>query len=351
MRGVRNLSGVAGPNASLAQAGSVGGRRVLPNTGPKDPASLIVTHTLDITGDFTGAMNTNSNGQSLAVKGNTVYVTDEIQSRIVAFDYSNPVDPKVASHYTDSAMGNLHRLYVEGDHLYASAGGKLNVFDISDPNTLNFLGSHSHSHYSSLGYLTGDGSGYLFGGRVGGTEGIISVDISDPANPIARDLDTALDTYAFRWLDYANGTVYIALYNNGTIARYDVSNPLNLTYIGSTAGAGANANGEFTITPDKQNLLWVHQTADRLKVGDVSTGGLSIIGSVDFSTTHTAEGVLAVGNTAYVFGVAMRAVDISDPATPVEVGFVDNGGSMTSAVIVADAIVGLQSPNTLVTIQ
>jgi hypothetical protein len=118
-------------------------------------------------------------GNQIAIDGDTAWVASGGIDGLRAIDISNPLDPQ--------QLGSIFGLYIEqfkiqDNYAYIAAGDEsnypgLNIYDISDPASPQFLSNFWA--YQTRGADMQDNYAYI-----SGNGGIVTVDITDPYNPI-----------------------------------------------------------------------------------------------------------------------------------------------------------------------
>lgn len=167
-------------------------------------------------------------------------------------------------------------------------------------------------------------------------QGLWIYDISDPINPIALGNFTDLQSES-RGLHVVGAYCYVGEAWNG-LAIYDISDPANPTRV-------ALYNTDADISPGEPAEFHCGRVVDGLAYWGAGNHGLVIVDVADpanpvgvsyagecfisprypAGTYDWARGATAKGNLAFLGDnrVGLRIFDITDPATPVEVGFYD----------------------------
>jgi hypothetical protein len=216
-------------------------------------------------------------------------------------------------------------------YLYTGEGSEIRVYDVSTPDKvaqLNWVSGVPHSSIGQLDtkYFVNDLSSvdhYLYIT----TEGrFIIADISTPATPvILSSIENTFDT--FRYPMYATeirgNYAYLSLQGKG-IMVIDITNRASPTVIRTVTLAGNNVPKRLT---SSGQYLYVGLDGDkRMDILDLaSPSNPVIVGSyaptIDL-TTSTFSGVAVKDNVAYIaeYHWGVRAVDVSNPRNPVEIG-------------------------------
>lgn len=105
---------------------------------------------------------------------------------VTLLDLTDPAHPTVITRYTEGLTSGVHNVWVEGDLLYAVAGGPLKIFDISDPTAPEPLSEfHGGSSFIHDVYVR-DGLAFVSHWDAG----LVIVDVGNgvaggsPANPV-----------------------------------------------------------------------------------------------------------------------------------------------------------------------
>jgi len=215
----------------------------------------------------------------VAVAGDYVYVTDEEDLTIV--DVRDPAHPIVVE--TAVTPGYARAVAVKGNHVYIGDGYDVRVFDVSNPANPAQVGMMTPSPADAVRAIAIVGD-YAY--AVGWVGGLHIIHIADPTNPVeVGNYDTpglARDVAA------AGPYVYIA---DNDLLVVNVSDPAHLALAGSYAIPGS-----------------------------------------------TARSVAVSGGYAYVggyspMGCSLNVVNISNPANPIETGYIDVPGTPTGVAV------------------
>ena len=224
-----------------------------------------------------------------------------------------PLYPSFAdSVYTPDAAWDV---VVEGDHAYVAAwGAGLQVVDINDPDSIEFVGI-----YDTPGLACGVAVSGNYAYVADYTSGMQVIDISDPTGPSLVGFyitaGTAMD------IAVAGDYAYVAGSNVGVYAL-NITVPMNPTFGGFT-GTPGSAEG-IAVAGD---YAYVADKTSGLQVIDISTPtSLYIAGSYD--TPGYAYGVTVEGDYAYVtdYSYGLQIFDISDPTNPAPANTQDTPG-------------------------
>ncbi len=158
-------------------------------------------------------------------------------------------------------------------------------------------------------------------------------DVSNPANPVRTDAEiTADDFYGVVTVDEANVAYTIGGQTNNQLRVWDVSNPSAITQVTTRS---LNALGY---------VLWIDGTylyagaANGLRIFDITNPSAPTLVTA-FNPGTEARGVTVIDTYAYLAtphdGKELLIVDISNPASPNEVGSYDLSGSVDGLSVAA----------------
>ena len=234
-----------------------------------DVSGLIVADVSDATNpDSVGAYALPSAAEDVLIDGSIVYVATGLNG-VYSIDISNPAFPALLDNFPMSA-GGLRR---DGNRLYVSAyTSGFSILDITDPANLSLIDSYDTPGNTYNIEVAGS---YVFAGTY--AEGIEVV----RRNHVIPDLV-------------------------GSPATVSTGNAVNdLDAAGGLALVSSDAGLEI-------HDIWASGTLDPAVVG---------------TFPQPARGTDVEGTLAYVasLGFGLRAVDVSDPTTPTQVGIVPTG--------------------------
>lgn len=145
--------------------------------------------------------------------------------------------------------------------------------------------------------------------------GLIVWNVTDPANPIKKAAVKGIDVENVASAGNVVGTSFYS-----SIRFYDITNPESPVAKGSTptfktGNEGFSIVGNYAYVPDGDSLkiFNISNLNTPILISKIKTGGYGYITSV-------------VGNYCYVAseGTGVRAINISNPAVPVEAGYYDD---------------------------
>ena len=294
---------------------------------------------IDVTSDpanpaLIGAFDTHATIYGVKVFGTTAYLFDAGEG-LIALDVSNPAKPVRLGGYHSPAY--LRKMKKIGDLLYVSdTWNGFTVLDVSDPHSTPTVVGIYQTPVSSPGIALGnwgldvrDGMAYL----AEGLNGIEVVDVSNPANAVSAGAVNGVTAMDLKLNPTAippfTDILHVGTRPGAWLVNFDVSNPSNITEIGSAFLGGGDARVyDIEVTPDGQYAHVARSLA--LQVVDVSvpkapdviyTGGpddvleIALDGNIRYLANSDDSGCDDIG--------AMHVQDIFDPASPSDLVIVD----------------------------
>jgi len=167
--------------------------------------------------------------RKLVKQGNTLFVADG-DNGVVVLDVSNPLVPTfVPSPYVIPYVWDVD-LY--GGILVVACDDGLRTIrvGIGITNIANTVFANTFTDFQAWDVRVKDNIAYV----VGGADGLYTLDVSDPNNPILLDQDVQGGTPFYRKLDIQGNFAFIADYGNA-FRIYDISDPNNINHIESIA--------------------------------------------------------------------------------------------------------------------
>jgi hypothetical protein len=230
---------------------------------------------------------------------------------LIVLDLSDPAALRVVGRC--STKGSAVNVAVLGNHAYIADSSGLQVIDVSDPAAPVRIGEHPTTTPAFAVRLR-DNVAYL----ACGDSGLQSIDVSVPTNPVVLgSYDTtgrALDL----WI--ADQIVYVADSEAG-LQMFDAKDPANLRRLGSHA-----VSGSARVIQTRGNLAFIGADAE-LRVIDISNPATPHnVGSYRAGSLIRSIGIM--DNFIYLAneGGALEVIDISEPAFPVKVDGYQMGG-------------------------
>ncbi len=231
----------------------------------------------------------------------------------------------IVSENTNPAVGGVQILDLSYLPDSVSLVNRYVWFETSDLDTTFYPAAHSVSVSGHYLYLNG-GSGSPFGIRI--------LDISDPVNPVRAGVLPAPyvhDSFI------RNDTIFAAAINNGNgLMIFDASNKTNITLVKQVTYPGAGTHNAWT-TVDRNYVLTTDEigtTSKTLKIWNISDLNNVTNAATFTNTTAIVHNTFVKGNLAYTawYTAGLRVVDISNPQSPVEVGYYDTYPANNNAI-------------------
>ena len=302
-------------------------------------------HVIDVSDPTTpwplGSYDTPDMAINVVVEGDIAYVADG-NAGLQLIDVSAPASPALLGWY--GTPGTAGGLLVAGYTVYVADGDfGLHIVDVGRPSVSvtpqGSLDAPSHDEdvtvVGAIAYVPD-----FFGVRI--------VDVGDPAAPVSLGSHGVPDGAAA--VAVADSTVYVAAKTSGLLV-VDVSDPAAPALLGTydTPGQAVDLKvaGAIAYVAD------VHS----LQIVDVSDPTApALLGALD-AEESIVNAVDLVGTTAYLAtsipgpspraGAGLDVVDVSDPTSPVSIGFHGTSGANDVAVVgtiayVADNLSGVQ---------
>ena len=217
----------------------------------------------------TGYINTPGNATDVIIDGTLAYLADG-PAGVHVLDISNPANPTILG--TFDTAGNARKLVLQGNTLFVADGSNgVVVLDVADPfhptpvprpaitpfvwdvdlyGGVLVVATDDGLHTFNVGpgitniattafanpYTGFDAWDVRVQGNIAivaaGPDGIYTLDVSDPNNPILLDQDVYDGTSFYRKLDVKGDFAYVADYGTGNGMRiYDISDPTNIVYV------------------------------------------------------------------------------------------------------------------------
>ncbi len=284
--------------------------------------------------------------------GNYVYIADRnntLNTGLRIIDVTNPRNPLLAGVWI--ASGQCWGIDVVGSYAYVGDGGSLKIVNIANPSSPIIVGSVTFSTSTVTGIKVLGNYAYI--GQSSGWFQIVN--ITNPLNPLlVGNLNVGAE---ISHVTVDGQFAYITTLGN-QLKVVNVVNPSVPSVVSQTSFPDPLPRSVFV----QGNYAYVADNSAGLRILDISNN-LSEIGF--FDTPGWALNVEIIGNLAYIAdyaGGGIRIVDVSNPASPEQIGYYlthNNTHRITvdgNIIYAADAISGLgiyifetleSTPNTL----
>lgn len=250
------------------------------------------------------ALNGAGNVQRLTVNQGFAYasgLTDLHLVRLFTFSASQPNPATVST----LPMHGLGEGWTAGHFTYLAAGD-LSLYDVSDPAAPVWLSTYV-TPGEAQAVVVAEGLAYV----ADGSQGLLIIDVSDPAHPVLVGALPAAAPQSFLALERQRDTLAIAA-GFGGLVLVDVSNPAAPVVSGSADTAGF---AESLVLDDTR--VYLADGSDGLRIFDIRNPAAPVeIGALD--TAGQTHDVKLIGGTAFIADDAagMQIVDLVNPAQP-----------------------------------
>ena len=252
----------------------------------------------------------------LKIQGNYLLLINRYRG-IRLVNISDPLNPTIVSTITES--GSYYDAAIYNNYLYVAKGQQgIWLYDINNPSAPVYITTITDSsNRFEVVYIRDT---ILFSGD----SRIYLINISNPGNPsIISSVGIHYGRYASGFATL-NNYLFVSLRYNASFQVYDITNPLNISYLteaGSEPGdAGVFASDHFVFIGGHEGFF----------VYDVSDPTNPVLLSRFLSTPVAGERIFLDGNMVYLvdWNDGLRILSFSDPRKPVEVGFYKDFSTM-----------------------
>lgn len=266
--------------------------------GPSGIQIVDVSDPTDIS--IIGSCNTPGNARRLALQGKTLFVADE-DGGVQVIDVSDPTHP---TNVTSLSVPVAYDVALYGDILVVGTNLGVQTFQIGE-----FVSTLTPQGIFSSGYefwdvkVQGDVA-YI----AAGANGLLAVDVSDPAHPVFLDAHAAAINRFYRKLDIQGHLAIVADYGAGGGARiYDISDPSDLQYLATwalTYATDITIHGEVLFVADGTAGIYIANISnpyapvflDSYDLGTSNVTGIAVQGHFLYaaSTTTSSDDTITV---------------------------------------------------------
>lgn len=172
-----------------------------------------------------GSYDTPNNATRLALQGNTLFVGDG--SSVQILDVSNPATPV----YVDAiTLADVRDIGLAGGVLVIGTDAGLYTYSVGSMVT-DFVLVDSYSAYDAYDVAYQGNIAYV----AAGADGLVVLDVSNPANPILLDQTSYGTTPFYTTVDVDGDTAYITNRGNAGsgLTSFNVTDPTNVAQLGS----------------------------------------------------------------------------------------------------------------------
>lgn len=197
------------------------------------------------------------------------------------------------------------------------------------PDSIHYLGKFTLPGHTSTHSISQDGPYlYLNGANSSFGEGTVIVDLTNPTNPVKRGGFNNQYVHDCRVL---NDTIWAANIYDEEVSIINATNKDNPTLVRKFSNLPGSGPHNTAITPDRKHILVTDEIGTapfRLKIWNIQD-----LNNITFVTAWQPTGITQsvvhnveiYGNYAIVahYSAGIRIVDITNPASPVEVAWYD----------------------------
>lgn len=235
----------------------------------------------------------------------------------------------------------LHYAYVVSENTNPAVGG-IQILDLSYlPDSVSLVNRYvwfdtngiDTTYYPAVHSVSVSGHYLYLNGGGGSPYGIRILDITDPVNPVrAGVLPSPYVHDSF----VRNDTIFAAaIYSENGLMIFDASDKDNITLAKQVTYPGAGTHNAWT-TVDRNHVLTTDEigtTSKTLKIWNISDLNNVTNAATFTNTTAIVHNTFVKGNLAYTawYTAGLRVIDISNPQSPVEVGYYDTYPSSDTA--------------------
>jgi hypothetical protein len=311
--------GIANPSEALSFAGG------LRQSGAVNP-SIVSTYNQLL-----------SDPRDSSAVGNYLYVVSSADDNFLAYDISDPIHPvQVGSIIDHTNLKAAYGVYATGSYAYVVSytAKSLSVIDISNPANPTVAGRLTDAtNLDSVSEVIVKGNTAYVISNNGVSNGFLAAfDISIPANPtfISRVVP-GYPNWAPYSMSISDHYAYIDNYNPGELMIIDIASSTNMTVKSVLADPYSAHTGAVVVRG--QYAYFGSYSNGTFVILDVSSSTNPIVkGSVtDASKMHGPLNIVISGNYAYVssyYGRGLTAIDISSSTNPVITGNVDSTATL-----------------------
>lgn len=244
---------------------------------------------------------TSSNQNNIAVQGDYVYLASANTSHeVLVINVANPDAPFIASDYNMTGNTDANGVYIVGSRLYvtrdAGSDKEFYVFDVTDPNDLELLGSFETGVTSVDVIVMGD---YAYVATTADTQELIILNVSNPAAITkAAGYNIANSTTDARSITAHDNLVYLGM-ENGSLHIFDVTNASSPQLVGVYTTSGSINDIFFLSDPSCLFLATTNQSLGFVVVSVSNPAAPALIGT--YSVNGQLNGVAYDSTTNRVF--------------------------------------------------
>ena len=238
------------------------------------PAGVQIVDIRDPTNpQIVGSYNTPGNARKLALQGNTLFVADG-PGGVIVLDLADLSHPTFVTQEYPFPLGDANDVDLFGGILVVGADLGLYTYEIAA------IGG-GITDFSNSAYLNAYSGHKAYDVRVkgniayvaGGDDGLYTLNVRDPNNPILLDQVVEAPSRFYRKLEVRGNFAYVADYGSGGGLRiYDISDPTNIFQTdasGLTYAADVTLSGDFAFVADGSFGVYVFDISNPYSIGGV----------------------------------------------------------------------------------
>ncbi|MCK5047439.1 MAG: hypothetical protein KAS22_12715, partial [Candidatus Heimdallarchaeota archaeon] len=231
------------------------------------PAGVQIVDIRDPTNpQIVGSYDTPGNARKLALQGNTLFVADG-PGGVIVLDLADISHPTFVTQEYPFPTGDANDVDLFGGILVVGADLGLYTYEIAaiGGGITDFSNSaylNAYSDYKAYDVRVKGNIAYV----VGGDDGLYTLNVRDPNNPILLDQAVAAPSRFYRKLEVRGNFAYIADYGSGGGLRiYDISDPTNIfqtDLIGLTYASDVTLSGDIAYVADGTFGIYLFNISD-----------------------------------------------------------------------------------------
>jgi hypothetical protein len=243
------------------------------------------------------------------VSGNYAYVGADYWVQVV--DISDPTNPTYADRMGLGSTNNIRDLTVSGNFLYAVGrySGDINfaIIDITDPTAVTRPSTLALSANPQAIAHSGNHVYVAYSEPSTGSEDILQIDVSDPANPVVQGNLPHFSDHSIQGLAVKGDTLFAS---NGEIYAFDISSPSSIPEPALVAsrsygsvGPYLEVNGDWLLAFGSNDGWSIVDIADPTNPKLIPTNRGGAVHGVERSAGYVVGDTVYLGNRSQVLSV------------------------------------------------
>ncbi len=236
------------------------------------PAGVHVVDIRDPTNpEIKGTYDTPGNARKLVLQGNTLFVADG-PGGVIVLDVVDPEHPTYVTQEYPFPLGDANDVDLFGGILVVGADLGLYTYEIAAigggiTNFSRYAYQNAYSGYKAYDVRVRGDIAYV----VGGDDGLYTLNIRNPDNPILLDQSVVSPSRFYRKLEVRGNFAYVADYGSGGGLRiYDISDPTNIFQTDSTIltyATDVTLSGDIAFVADGIWGVYLYDISDPYTIG------------------------------------------------------------------------------------